>query len=49
MAKKARKTKSTTVRVRSSRKELTPVMQLGVVFIIIAAMVLLMYAARLNP
>jgi len=48
MAKKRKRSTNSTVRVRSG-KDLTPVMQLGVVFIIVAAMVLLMYAARLSP
>jgi len=41
MAKKRRKT--------TQKKELSPVLQIGIVFVIIAAMFLLMYAARLNP
>ena len=36
-------------RVRSAKKDLSAVMQVGVVFVIVAAMFLLMYAARLTP
>lgn len=32
-----------------SRTKLSPVMQLGVVFVIVAAMLLLMYAAKVTP
>ena len=41
MAKKRGKT--------TQKKELAPVLQIAVVFVIVAAMFLLMYAARLNP
>lgn len=50
MAKKVKRTKSSPVRSSSSsKKDLSPVMQVGVVFVIVAAMLLLMYAARISP
>jgi hypothetical protein len=48
MAKRRKKT-ARTVSTKSSTQELSPVMQVGVVFVIVAAMLLLMYAARTTP
>jgi len=44
-----RKKTARTVSTRRSSQGLSPVMQIGVVFVIVAAMFLLMYAARLTP
>ncbi|MBI4226116.1 hypothetical protein HY612_03310 [Candidatus Roizmanbacteria bacterium] len=48
MAKRKKKI-TRTVSAKTTNKEMSPVMQIGVVFVIVAAMLLLMYAARVSP
>jgi len=49
MARKVKRTKSSPVRSSSSSKnDLSPVMQVGVVFVVVAAMLLLWYVGKMS-